>query len=61
MDSESLFSTMYFEIKGVKNFFFRQNKGYKKCILFSFARSNSSHNNFKFMILIRTEAQGSSL
>ena len=59
MDSESLFSTMYIEIKGAKIFFFGQ--GYKKCILFSFASSNSSYNNYKFMILIRAEAQGSSL
>ena len=40
MFSEILFNTIYAEIKKhVKKTFFRQNKRYKKCTLFSFAIS----------------------
>ena len=41
--SESLYITLYIEIKQMlKNFFLGQNKRYKKCTLFSFTSSNSS-------------------
>ena len=59
ISSKSLFNTLHIEIK--HRTFFGQNKRYKKGILFLFATSNSSKFYFEFAILIRAEAQGSSV
>ena len=57
-----MFNTLCIEINtDVKKISFRQNKQYKKYLLFSFTSSNSSQFYFWFAILIRAEAQGSSV
>ena len=53
--SESVFNTLYIEIKHMLKNSSKQNKWYKKCLLFSFASSNSSQFTFNLQFLYELE------